>query len=283
MSTTRVSADLATILDMATRLEQRAVDQASTSGMPGGEAMVNLAHVADLTTWERRNELADDGLVAYEDPDEMWPASQQLRFWSEQWREQLGMNHDDPRWRPTLASEAAFLRNPDVLAWAWDNELHFDHFAADVASVKTKLETVLVEGERSERGVPCMYPECRGARIVRKLEPARAEDGSKTWRLGNWHCPRCHRSWTADAYARMVTAAHEETKTEVVAGQVWCTVEYAARRVDRPTATIRVWMHRDELATACMIAGRRLPFVSLDEVAALSDTRPRRDRRSTAS
>lgn len=297
MSAGNVSANLRAILDMAERLEARAIDRAGDD-IPGGEAMVNLALVADMTVWERRDELAGGDLAPYEDPDQMWSAFQMLRFWSEQWRIDLDMDHDDPRWRPSLASEAAFLRNPDVLAWAWDNEPHFEEFAADVATAKSRLENVLSEGVRSIRGVPCMYDECKGKRLVRKMKPmyrtqtvdgekvrvrVRDERGNGLWELEDWHCPRCHRRWDEDAYAAMVTAANEAAKVEVIDGQTWCTTDYAARKVGRPASTVRVWLHREELTVACMIAGRRLPFVSLEEVRDLSEARPARSRDKGAS
>lgn len=155
----RVSANLRAIADMAQRLEERAIDRADDHDLPGGEAMVNLAPVADMSVWERRNELAGDALVAFEDPDEMWSSFQLLRFWSEQWRVELDMDHDDPRWRPSLASEAAFLRNPDVLSWAWDTEPHFASFVDDVQQARSRLEAVLMEGERADKlRVRC--PDC---------------------------------------------------------------------------------------------------------------------------
>lgn len=282
MSTAKVSADLKAILDMADRLEARAIDRADDD-IPGGEAMVNLAPVADMTIWSRRDELADGDLAPYEDPDQSWSAFQMLRFWSEQWRIDLGMDHDDPRWRPSITSEAAFLRNPDVLAWAWDNEPHFDDFTTDIATARARLENVLLDGTRvAFTGAPCLYDECRGARIVRKTVPKSDAEGNKVWQLTDWHCPRCKRKWSEADYAAMVTAANERTKTEHIDGEVWCSIDYAARKVGRSPKTIRTWLTREQLTVACMITGRRLPFVSLEEVRELAEARPRRSRRQDA-
>jgi hypothetical protein len=207
---------------------------------------------------------AGDYDTSSEDPDDLWPAVQVLAFWSEDYRRQLHMDHDG--WRPTLVTEAKFLRNTDVAEWIWNNELHWDDYAADVARAKAKLENVLVEGERAERGVPCLYEECRGARLERRLEPY-SQDGEKAWRWTKWTCPRNrNHAWTEDEYARMVTAAHERTKFEDIDGQEWCSIDYAARRVERSVKTIRTWVNREELSTLCLIAGRRLPFVVLSEL-----------------
>ena len=123
-----------------------------------------------------------------------------------------------------------------------------------------------------------MYDECRGVRLVRKLEPTRAADGSKLWRLTDWFCPRCHRRWTPERYASMVTAAHESTKFEDIDGETWCSTDYAARHVGRPESTLRAWLHRGHLATVCLLAGRRLRYVSLTDVLAQDERAKRRTR-----
>jgi hypothetical protein len=61
----------------------------------------------------------------------------------------LGHDHDDPRWRPTLVSEAKFLRNHDVAEWIWNNEVHWDDYAGDVERAKTKLENILMTSGHS--------------------------------------------------------------------------------------------------------------------------------------
>ncbi len=291
-----VSDNLAKIIDMAGRLEARAIDAAYSADGPGGrvlggDLMVNLAGVGSKHVWDRRNELAEEagdyGKPDTEDPDKFWPAIQVLRFWSEDYRLQLGMDYDDPRWRPSLTSEASFLRNKEVAEWIWNNEVQWDDYARDVGRAVAKLEALLHEGERAELGVPCMYETCRGRRIIRKLEPARGEGGEKVWVHGNWHCPKCHREWDADMYARMVTVANERTKIEEAGGLTWCTYDVAARKIDRPEATIRAWVKYTldprgaidvdyPISQACIIAGRRTKFVCLEDVERRHEKSPRR-------
>lgn len=152
-----VATNLRDIEDMAHRLEARAIDRATAREMPGGDAMVNLASVGSLGDWQRRLDVAETMYgngsidISTEDPDQRWPAVQVLWYWSENYRATLNHDHDDPRWRPTLISEAKFLRNHDVAEWIWNNEPKWDNYAADVELAKTKLENILIEGERSER------------------------------------------------------------------------------------------------------------------------------------
>jgi hypothetical protein len=195
VSILKVSTNLHTIANMADRLSARALDLANSPLMPGGEAMVNLAHVADIGTWMRRNDLSADELANYEDPDELWSPFQTLRYWSEAWRAELNMDYfDDPKWRPTLRTETAFLANPDVLAWAWDHEIHYESFADDVALARTKLETLLREGERPDR-IRVVCPDCdAGKRLI--IRYGASDEGDQ------WKCPACKHRFDADAVRR---------------------------------------------------------------------------------
>lgn len=171
-----VAKNLRKIEDMATRLEQRAVDRAGAKDMPGGDAMVALAGVGSIRDWMRRVDIAEEhGTemdISNEDPDEFWPALQILWWWTEDYRQRLNHHSDDPRWRPTLISEAAFLRHHDVAEWIWSNEVNYDDFAKDVGRAKSKLENILVEGDRSEK-TPVVCDKCADKRpLVRVYDEA---------------------------------------------------------------------------------------------------------------
>lgn len=264
--TVKVARDLSAITELAARVEEQATHKANDSLMPGGLAMVALGHVANLEAWESMYETSEaygrpaDHIL---DEDDSWePPLQTLCFWSEQWRAEHGAEYDQ---RPTLTSESNFIRW--ALDWAWDNELHWGDFAKDIAAARMRLENLLYAGERSERGAPCLYDECRGVRLVRKLTPARDSEGRKVWRLTDWHCPRCKRSWDEDRYAAMVTAANEAAKVEHIDGQDWCSVDYASRIVGRSVKTIRTWLNRGKVSEVCIVKGQRR-FVSLADVEA---------------
>lgn len=194
MSVLKVKSNLRAIANMAHRLDARALDLANSPLMPGGDAMVNLAHVANLDDWIRRNDLAGHELANYEDPNELWSPFQLLRAWSEQWRASLDMAYDEPNWYPSLTTEVAFLINADVLEWAWNHEIHFDDFAADVARAKTKLETILREGDRPDR-IRVTCPDCdSGRRLIIRYGADEDEDA--------WKCPACKHRFDADAVRR---------------------------------------------------------------------------------
>lgn len=246
MSTLKVAAHLRAIADMAQRLEARAMDLANSPLFPGGDAMVNLAHVANLDTWLRRNDLSGDELAAIEDPDELWSPFQLLAYWSEGWRTELGMDHDDPSWRPIIATEAAFLANADVLAWAWDNEPHFEEFAADVATAKTRLEAILREGERADR-IRVICPDCdAGKRLVVRYGPSEDRD--------SWKCPACKHRFDADAVRRAW-----ESQMRSVDAQRWVPLVDAVsilRTLGWRDATIRGWADSEQVDTRLTPAGR---------------------------
>ncbi|MDR7253724.1 hypothetical protein J2X46_002714 [Nocardioides sp. BE266] len=274
--TAKVARDLSAILDLHARLASQAEHQASHSLMPGGHAMVALGNVANLEAWENLQGATERYARAYtsaedEDPDEAWSPFQLLEFWSEGWRREHGAEYDA---RPTIASEANFIRW--ALDWAWQNEPAWDEFAADVARARTRLENILTEGVRAERGVPCLYDECKGARLVRKMQPGRDAEGRKVWVHSNWHCPKCHREWDESRYAAMVTAGTEAAKSETIDGEEWVTTDLAARRVGRPAATIRQWVHKGKLEVLCIVRGRRIGFVRMAEVWERHDNSKRR-------
>lgn len=281
-----VARDLRAITDeLYPHLRSQAEHQARSRLMPGGTAMVALGVVANIEAWENMQQATERHGRAYtsvvdEDPDAAWSAYQLLEYWSEQWRAVHGMEFEPGprRPRPTVASEANFLRW--ALDWAWANEPHWRDFASDVATARRRLEDILADGDRSERGAPCLYPDCKGKRLVRKLQPRGDGSGKKVWVYSPWHCPSCHREWDESGYARMVTAANEAAKVEHIDGDEWVTVDLAARRTGRPTSTIRQWVHKDHIAVACILAGKRAGFVRYADVQARHDEAGRRKRAS---
>jgi hypothetical protein len=288
-SITKAAGHLTEITKLATWLEDQALNRSDDRLMPGGRATVALAHVGSprawaeninadevyhLSTCTKPNHVRCRYAEAAADEDNDGPVLQDLLFWSEAWRDEHGYQLDR---RPTIGSEAAFLRNS--LEWAWVNELHWDDFVNDLEAAQTKLENLLLSGIRSERGVPCMYDECRGKRVVRKMVPTRDKvSGLKTWALTNWHCPRCHREWNEDAYRRSVAAAAWSAQAEHIDGEVWCTAKYAARQVERTEGCVRVWIAKHGWPTACMVRGRRLGFVRLADVEGHAEKAKRRKR-----
>jgi hypothetical protein len=241
MSILKVSTNLRSIANMADRLSARALDLANSPLMPGGDAMVNLAHVADIDTWARRNDLSADALANYEDPDELWSPFQTLRYWSEQWREALNMDYfDDPRWRPTLRTETAFLANPDVLAWAWDHEVHYEAFASDVNLACTKLETLLHCGERPDR-IRVVCPDCEsGKRLIIRYGATEDED--------QWKCPACKHRFDADAVQRAYAK-----QLRHASGARWVRLADAVsimRKQGWRDETIRGWVDGDRVEVA---------------------------------
>lgn len=282
-TTLEVAQAISAIEKLYADLMAQAIVKACDSLMPGGEAMVSLAPAASPDDWAENLAAAelyhlatcprlDHTRCRYAehagDEDGEEPILQTLLFWSEQWRADLGYSLEV---RPTVVSEAAFIRHR--IDWAWDHLLEWGDFAKDITSARTRLENLLYAGERAERGAPCIYDR---KTLVRKHQPYRDEDGVRRWRMSKWHCPRCHREWDEAEYARMVTAANELTKVERIGEEDWVSVDYAARKVGRPESTVRVWIHRGDIASACIISGRRERFVSLSEVQARHEKARRR-------
>lgn len=301
----QISRDLAEIITLGPALRSQAVNDATAivdgHSLPGGRAMVALAPVASLARWEQRVEEREATWADYEaerrqlertvilaDPrrpdftadedDTAEPALQVIRFWSDHYRRVMDQAWDHV---PTLDTEAKFLRHN--LDWINAHEPHWTQLVTDVARARRHLENILSAGQRAERGVPCMYDECRGVRLVRKLVPTRDQKtGEKIWVLSDWHCPRCKRTWDNDAYWRNVQAANERAQREDIDGETWCSIDYAARDTRRSVKTIRTWIDRGDLSVLCVIVGRRTKWVNLDEVRQRHATAESRSRTRTA-
>ena len=256
-------------------LSQAIPDEVAHRG-PVPHLMACLGPVANLEAWghiidARDDRRLDTSHVDDHDPD--WePPAQTLAFWTEQLRVEHNAETD---LRPSIATEAEFLRG--MLGWAYDNEPRWADLVRDVAVARRRLEAQLRAGEQIERGVPCMYDECGGARLTRRLERV-----GRRWDWTWWTCPRRPREhqWDRDAYARMVTAAHQAASFEDIYGESWCTVAYAARDLNRSVKTIRTWVNEGHVRRACILAGKRV-MVSLADVRA-QHAHAKRRRRSAA-
>lgn len=212
--TIKVCRDLAEIIDLSLQLLTQAVHDANAqidgTSLPGGRAMIALAGVGDTDTFERRVELTErawysqledhggvalvDGIsvrldqtgrpdVAADEDDEAAPALQIVRYWSERYRWQLGAVWDHI---PTLATEAKFLRNPDVLAHITAH--HADEFAPmsrDINHARLHLESILHAGRRPDTSrVVCNNPTCdHPKQLIRAYGPRYT---------AAWECVACH-------------------------------------------------------------------------------------------
>jgi hypothetical protein len=124
-------------------------------------------------------------------PDDSWPAFQLLEFWSEQWRAEHGAEYGQ---RPTIASEANFLRHS--LNWAWDHEVHWDDFAADIRRARLRLEDIVYAGRRVER-TRIVCDKCEAAPRLIKI---RTDD--PTGEADYHKCPGCKHRFTTEEFQR---------------------------------------------------------------------------------
>lgn len=254
-SRTRVATDLRAIRQMAAMLGERAVDLADDPHIPGGDAMVNLAPVANIEAWEhledateRLVEHPDERLrrvytsVADEDPDEAWSPFQRLDYWAEQWRRELDMDYG---LRPTISSEAAFLANPDVLGWARANERGWDEFVEDVRTARGGIENIVRDGIRETRSRVVCDRCTAGKRLVRKY--------GKGERADAWKCPGCKALFSEDdakrAHAKQLRSGGAERWVEQ-------TEAIGALRVQGwQERTVRQWIetlrHSQDRCTVC--------------------------------
>jgi hypothetical protein len=254
--TVKVARDLTEIVKLATDLEDQAVHKASDPLMPGGAAMVALGPVSSTTAYDAALDDAEQAAIAWAyvngiDPskvmpetyeDDQEPPLQTLLFWSEAWRTE----HEWPiPRRPTISSEAGFIRW--ALDWAWENEAHWDDFAADVRSARVRLENLLSAGRRPERTrVVCNRCE-DSARLIKLY--GTSDDGDR------WKCPACKARYDAD---EVRDAYAHQLRSESAAKYVDLPDAIGTLRAQgRPERTIRKWLgpQLEHVADRCTECG----------------------------
>ncbi|MFJ9313786.1 hypothetical protein ACIRN4_06295 [Pimelobacter simplex] len=256
-TTTKVARDLTEIAKLHERLLAQAIQRSGATidgtSLPGGDAMVALAHVADPEANQRRVGLAEEHHIANclrtdhtrcwtgsEDEDaDHEPALQSLLFWSEQWRAEKGYPLEGRR--PTVASEANLIRS--LLDWAWDNLIEWDDFARDIRQARVRLEDLLYAGARQERTrITCNR--CDTApRLLHLYGPETDGSGDR------WKCPACKVRLDADgvrdAHAAMLRSEGAEK---------WIPHADAIgilKALGRSENTVRSWLRRCQAESYC--------------------------------
>lgn len=257
MSTTKVARDLTEIAKLHEQLLAQAIQKAGATidgtSLPGGDAMVALAHVADPETNQRRVGLAEEHHIATclrtdhtrcwtgsEDEDaDHEPVLQTLLFWSEQWRNEKGYPLEGRR--PTIATEANLIRS--LLDWAWDNLIEWDDFARDIRQTRVRLEDLLYAGARQERTrITCNRCEA-GPRLLHLYGPETDGSGDR------WKCPACKvrldDRGVQEAHAAMLRSEGAEKwipQTDAIG---------TLKAVGRAERTIRKWLADGEGESYC--------------------------------
>lgn len=246
----QVSSNLREITELAHGLLTQAIHKANHHDIPGGDAMIALAPVANQEAWEHRYETAErlglDTSYVQHESDETAPPLQLLRYWSDRYRAALAAEYD---MIPTLATEANFLRFH--LDWIETNEPAWDQFARDITRAKTRLENMLMAGRRTERGVPCLNcnvdlirrshdrhdpRECNGHDGICYYPHTRCPHDRGGLR-DEWACPSCERTYDEESYWRAVAHA------AFVAAD-WLPLEDAMQRTGAKRGSIQGWATR---------------------------------------
>lgn len=241
--TVKVARDLTEIIDLDARLRSQAIDDGDHPDMPGGAAMVALGPVANIEAWENRQQATERYGIAYtsavdEDPDDAWSAYQLIEFWSESWRREHGAEYDARR---TIATETNFVRH--CLDWAWENEPHWDDFAADIRRARVRLEDILHAGKRVERSrIVCNRCDVAPRLIVLR---GSAEDCSDDM----WKCPACKVRLASDEVQRAHAAMLRSDSARRWVPQADAIGTLKAQ--GRSERTVRAWLSEGEGSGYC--------------------------------
>jgi cytochrome c553 len=251
--------NLREIQRLANMLHDQAYHHANDHDIPGGEALIQNAPVANQEAWANRYDTAERLYLAGKGPqpfteDDDETALQLLEFWWERWTFELNGDCDTD---PTLQTAAEWLAKPDIAAWAAGWEQRFDMFAKDVAEARRILENTLLEGERSVFGVQCV--QCHERSLVRVTEPRlprkcgghRDANGNLRRGLGccdrgglqeRWVCPNCDHSMQLADYESAVMR-------DYISHAPYLRAEHIERRTFVKPGTVRVWASRGHVRT----------------------------------
>lgn len=173
-----VARDLRAIAEMYEQLPAHA----EAEGKPEGEAVMLLGHVANPEAFGYRLDAARDARHAA-DQDE-----KDVLFALVTWEDMIREERDQPTdLRPTVERAVAYLR--DSLDWCLSDDengdirfLGIDQMQTELREIRGRLESVLHEGVRPDRGVPCL--QC-GVLLTKEWGDDEDED---RWRCRNDDC-----------------------------------------------------------------------------------------------
>jgi transposase-like protein len=239
---TKAARDITEILNLTADLITQAINHGDTPGMPGGDAMTALGNVANVEAWDNHHQATerhDHGLSNYrraytavecEDPDDAWSAYQLIEYWSEAWRTERGDDHDGKR---TLRTESNYVRSS--LDWAWENEIHFEDFAADMRRARLRLEDIVYAGVRVER-TRVMCDRCEHPRRLIKVHAIYDPTGV----LESYKCPACKARFNEDEFRRAYAVMLASDGAERYVTQVEAIATLKAQ--GRGLRTVRRWL-----------------------------------------
>jgi hypothetical protein len=242
--------DLTGIAEMFVKLRSEAVNRAGDPDIPGGAAMVLLGPGADIEAWgyvqlsaifgrlnlgirgtTKHEQTIELDAIAVEDVE---PPLSFLASWADIVRDARGQQPSTRRAR--ISDEIAYLRS--AMDWMLSSNeygepwfIQVEDFAAGLHNVRTALENVLHDGERSER-IRAKCNRCsERPRLTRVY--GFAKDGSED----GYRCHECGADggtdWVARCWHKMIAEKGDAPE--------WVTVKVASAATGRPAKTIRRW------------------------------------------
>lgn len=209
--------DLLTIAELCNALP----DEAEVKGVDS-EAMMLLGPAADPEAWNFREASALAGRIPAdwlaESRDEPHPMFV-LGTWDMVWRDHLEHETAETATLPRLVD----YLHTQLTYMAGQALVPFGDFARDLRRCRGHLEDVLLEGERDEKGAPCV--QC-GRNMTRVVTNQGAQDA--------YHCRYCHRTVSGDQYRYAVGVAYRAHASRLTAAEL-------GERLGVKPSIIRVW------------------------------------------
>lgn len=226
---------------------------ADNPDIPGGDAMVMRGPCADPEAWSYRELSAAMGRTDshgdYESDSDPQPPLLVLATWSDAIRKERGQ---ETNLAARIDRECAYIaRAVDwMLSYDADGDMNFiaiDDLASDLQKVRGRLAALLhVNPQRDVSRVTCTHCE-EAPRLVKVWAKMATKDG--------YFCPACRTTYD---WGQFLQAKANNLRAEGTERFVLATQAEDAVKDDVPKQTVRSWMRRGIVKTACDIRTKRV-------------------------
>ena len=235
----KIARELTTITTLYADLHTEALHRPANSAglyIPGGDALNMLGPAANLTEWDEQVEAAEWQYFTRKalgkpaqwldiaDMDSDPPPPLLVLAW---WEDRIRQARNQPTdLRATIGRATDYIRGQ--LDWIVDEYLDADFLLRDLRQLRLRMESILHEGIRPDRGVPCMY--CDTLLVKIWGEDVDGKDDQ-------WHCSTCGIWSNEEQYRQAVKYAARAHAKGLTAPDM-------AEEYRVPAGTVRVWAHR---------------------------------------
>lgn len=205
-------------------------------------------------------------------PDDPASVVQLLTQWEDDWRRTRG---EPAAPLPAAANARVLHATAEYLdrrmRWAAREDDVFEEFLSDLRALHARLEVATQRLRRATRANADCF-DCKGP-LIRKIDPDTGLEDEDEHGIAVFTCERCGVTYDHERYLLALRASYDTGL------EGWVTVREAAAFTRRSTDTLKSWVARGLVESACRLLDRR-QLVWWPDVHARTHRAQRRSRRS---